>query len=120
MRGWLTLVLAGLVAGCCSCPPGSQTSIVPNATSGQAAEERPSGQIFLLKPGVWDVFKSYRAKLMPGQDEYFASAPDGAWAWKETPEEALALCQEHSTGPECILFAKNAKILVPYRVQGVQ
>jgi hypothetical protein len=118
MRGWLTLTLAGLVAGCCACPPTTQAAGTSAATAGTAAaDDRPTGETFMLKPGVWDIFQEYRTKLVAGQDEYFASASDGAWAWKETPEQALALCQEHSTGPKCILFAKNAKILVPYRLQ---
>ena len=118
MRQFRILALAALLAGCCGCPPGGNATAqsAGTAADAQSADDRPTGPMFDLKPGVWEEFKTYRAKLTPGKDEYFATATDGAWAWEDTEQKALALCDEHSTGPKCILFAKNAKVLVPYRL----
>ncbi len=113
MRGiWIT-VLAALLSGCCACQPAPGSAA---QTSGTAADDRPTGEMFLLKHGVWPEFQRFRTQLTPGKDEYFATATDGAWAWEDTEQKALDLCQEHSTGPNCIIFARNAKILVPYRL----
>jgi hypothetical protein len=111
-RIWIT-TFSALLIGCCACTPAQ--SPAPQSV-GAAAADLPSGDVFLLKHGVWPEFERYRAQLKPEKDEYFATAPDGAWAWENTEQKALDLCQEHSTGPKCIPFAHNAKILVPYRL----
>jgi hypothetical protein len=119
MRVLMLLTVAGLLAACCTCPSGAaNTTATSDATpaAGAAGAPRPSGEMFHLRPGVWDMFKEYRGKLTPGQDAWFAAASDGAWAWEYSEAKALALCQDQSTGPKCIVFAKNAQVLVPYRI----
>jgi hypothetical protein len=124
MRGLIVIAFAGFIAGCCHCPSAPLMSaaapavpVAPLAEGTVATDDRPTGAMFDLKPGVWEIFKEYRGKLTAKSNEYFATASDGAWAWKETEAGALTQCQEHSTGPQCIIFAHNAKILVPYRLR---
>ncbi len=68
-----------------------------------------------ISKGVWQKFAEYKNKLTPSSDEYFAASSDGGWAWNTDKDEAVKQCQQYAKS-ECVVFAHNEEILVPYHV----
>ncbi len=80
-------------------------------SAGQAAADDE----MRVSKAVWAKFAAFKNQLTPSSDEYFAASSDGGWAWNTDKDEAVKQCQQYAKS-ECVVFAHNEEILVPYHV----
>jgi hypothetical protein len=117
-----SLIAAALLAGC-----GSSSHTKP-------AAQVASGQKVVITKSVWDAYINYKHWLMPKSytgpvgDGYYAVTTDGSgWGLTGCPDnscdfgtldsgDAIDECSRRNGGKECLIFAHQDKIVVPYEI----